>query len=221
MIAKFDEIYQKCHELSLLSRERLLALSEAVDYVARNQIPGGIVECGVYKGGSALCMLLTLEEIGDISRPIYLYDTFTGMSKPTEKDVDFKGDPALPRWEKLQKEGYNEWAYASQEEVINNLSISNYPKRQVLLVQGEVEKTLPSLTPDWIALLHLDLDFYGPTYCAMCHLFPRLIKGGVLIMDDYGHWRGTKEAVDQYLVETKTTLSLAKVDYTGYVGIKK
>ena len=94
MKVDFDKIYDKCSKLSLLSKERLLALSEAVDYVVRNNIPGGIVECGVYRGGSALCMLLTLEEIGDISRSIYLYDTFAGMSRPTEKDVDCEASAA-------------------------------------------------------------------------------------------------------------------------------
>jgi hypothetical protein len=86
---------------------------------------------------------------------------------------------------------------------------------------GKVEDTIPEQSPDKIALLRLDTDWYESTYHELVHLFPRLVKGGVLIIDDYGHWQGTRKAVDQYIRENNLQLFLHRVDYSGVIAIKQ
>ncbi|HYM86681.1 MAG TPA: TylF/MycF/NovP-related O-methyltransferase, partial [Pseudoxanthomonas sp.] len=74
--------------------------------------------------------------------------------------------------------------------------------------------------PECIALLRLDTDWYESTRHEMIHLFPRLCVGGVLILDDYGHWLGARRAVDEYLGEHNVPLFLQRIDYTGRYAVK-
>lgn len=87
-------------------------------------------------------------------------------------------------------------------------------------VKGKVEDTVPEKAPDRISLLRLDTDWYESTYHGLLHLYPRLSVGGVLIIDDYGHWAGAKKAVDQYLNENHLKLLLNRIDDTGRIGVK-
>jgi predicted kinase len=66
----------------------------------------------------------------------------------------------------------------------------------------------------------LDTDWYESTYHELVHLFPKLVKGGVIIIDDYGHWKGAREALDQYFKEQNVQILLNRIDYTGRIGIK-
>lgn len=97
---------------------------------------------------------------------------------------------------------------------------TGYPAENLRLVKGRVEDTLQGTIPDQIALLRLDTDWYESTYHELVHLYPRLVQGGVLILDDYGHWRGAREAVDQYFAENEICLLLHRVDYSCRIGVK-
>jgi hypothetical protein len=74
--------------------------------------------------------------------------------------------------------------------------------------------------PEQIAVLRLDTDFYESTRHELRHLYPRLVHGGVLIIDDYGHWAGARKAVDEYIAEEGIRLLLNRIDYTGRIAIK-
>jgi hypothetical protein len=87
-------------------------------------------------------------------------------------------------------------------------------------VKGKVEDTIPRAAPKQIALLRLDTDWYESTYHELKHLYPRLVPGGVLILDDYGHWEGARRAVDQYFEEERIRLFLHRIDYAGRLAIK-
>jgi hypothetical protein len=87
-------------------------------------------------------------------------------------------------------------------------------------VKGPVEETIPASVPERIALLRLDTDWYESTRHELIHLFPRLAAGGVLIVDDYGHWRGCRRATDEYFEQTGVHILLHRVDYTGVIGVK-
>ena len=113
-----------------------------------------------------------------------------------------------------------EWSYASIEEVQRNMWSTGYPKERMHFVKGPVESTIPEHAPEQIALLRLDTDFYESTRHELEHLFPRLVKGGVLILDDYGHWEGQRAAVDEYCKKKGIHLLLTRVDYTGRVAVK-
>jgi O-methyltransferase len=88
------------------------------------------------------------------------------------------------------------------------------------LVKGKVEDTVPKNAPEKIALLRLDTDWYESTRHELVHLFPRLVPGGVLIIDDYGHWQGARKAVDEYIAGNQVKILLNRVDYTGRIGVK-
>jgi hypothetical protein len=167
-----------------------------------------------------MLMAHTLLKLGDTSRKIYLYDTFTGMAKPSEKDVSILGRSALQDWHKFDKGDVNEWRCAFLEEVKNNIYSTGYPQENIILVKGLVEETIPAVLPEKIALLRLDTDWYESTYYELIHMYPVISPQGVLIIDDYGCWKGAKEAVDKYLEENNINILLNRIDYTGRIAIK-
>lgn len=218
--ALFMDIYARCKPYTMTSMERMYALYKATEYVVKNNIAGDVVECGVWKGGSAMLSALTLMKMGGSDRHIYLYDTYSGMSAPSHKDISYAGERADERWAEFNRDGHNEWCYSSLEEVRENLFSSGYPQNNIRFIKGQVEETLLSATPGQIAILRLDTDWYDSTHCELVHLFPKLSAGGVLIVDDYGHWKGAKEAVDRYFEEFNVKMLLNRIDYTGRIGIK-
>jgi hypothetical protein len=211
---EFKEIYQNVRPYTMTSIDRIWALHNAVKYVHNNKIEGDIVECGVWRGGSSMVSALTLLNNSDIQRSIYMYDTYEGMSEPTGEDVSVLGDTGEATWQ-----GINQ-CYADLEDVSTNIYGTGYPKDKIKLIKGKVEETIPNTIPDKISLLRLDTDWYESTYHELVHLFPRLVKGGVLIIDDYGHWQGARKAVDQYFEENNIPILLNWIDYTGRIAIK-
>ena len=219
--SEFVETYNKVRSYTMTSPERIFSLCEAVKYVQGNNIEGDIVECGVWKGGSMMAVADTLLGSGDTSKNLYLFDTFEGMPPPTENDVDIAGIAAetlLDSEDKSVEESV--WCRATLDIVKDALASTGYPDEKVHFVKGMVEQTIPRCIPDKIALLRLDTDWYESTKHEMEHLFPRLCKGGVLIIDDYGHWQGARKAIDEYLENNNVRILLNRIDYTGRIAVK-
>ena len=204
------------------SAERIIGVVNAAKYVAANKIPGAIVECGVWRGGSMMAAAAALLNVKDTSRDIYLFDTFEGMSEPTEKDVMFDGQKASSLLGSSErKEGIiNYWCVAGIEDVTRNVTSTGYPKEKLHFIKGKVEDTIPKHAPDQIALLRLDTDWYESTAHELEHLFPRVAPNGVVIIDDYGHWQGAREAVDEYFAKRKFKPLFNRQDYTGRLLVK-
>jgi O-methyltransferase len=219
MEPEFLNMYKLCKPFTMTSIERMYALYKAAIYVSMNTISGDIVECGVWKGGSVMLMAMTLLARGDV-RDIYLYDTFAGMSEPSEKDVDYMGNRAMDSWWGNGKNSQWGFTVVSLDDVRRNLALTQYPSDKLHYIEGKVEDTIPGVLPESAAVLHLDTDWYTSTYHEFKYLFPRLITGGVVIIDDYGHHKGAREATDRYLKEHSVPMLLHRVDYTGRVGIK-
>jgi hypothetical protein len=211
------EIIRAVRPWTMTSPERIYALIQAVRYVSENGIAGAIVECGVWKGGSMAAVAKTLLQTRDMSRDLYLFDTYEGMSEPTVNDVDYSGKQAKDVM--LENSGYR-CADAPLERVKEVLYGTGYPKGKIHFVSGKVEDTVPNAAPDMISLLRLDTDWYASTKHELVHLFPRLSKAGVLIIDDYGHWRGSREACDEYFAENRVPILLNRIDYTGRIALK-
>jgi predicted O-methyltransferase YrrM len=207
------EIIRAVEPYTMTSTERIHALIQAVRHIVRNRIPGDMVECGVWKGGSVMAMALTLLQLGDHDRSLYLFDTFSGMTTPTDRDVDFEGQQAQTILDEVRCE-------ASQQDVENAVFSTGYDREKIHFVGGRVEETIPAHAPELIALLRLDTDWYESTQHELLHLFPRLARGGVIIIDDYGHWRGARQAVDEYIAQNQIPLLLNRIDYTGRIGVK-
>lgn len=209
---------------TMTSLERVLASIQAASYVALNNIPGDVVECGVWRGGSSMAIARTLMEHNDTSRIIYCYDTFEGMTDPGGGDVDAwnrSADGLLEHAKRAEpKSDSLVWAYASIDDVRRNLGTVGYPMKNVVFVRGPVENTIPETLPRQISILRLDTDWYESTKHELEHLYPRLVSSGVLIVDDYGHWSGARKAVDEYFVKIGLPVFLHRIDYTGRMFVK-
>jgi hypothetical protein len=204
---------------TMTSPERLYAMIEAVRYVTRRGIPGDIVECGVWRGGSMMAAALTLKMLGSSERNLYLFDTFEGMPKPTDPDVRFNGESASPKFEEERTDNESsDWCRATLKDVRSGMESTEYPLSQTHFIKGMVERTIPHAAPKVISLLRLDTDFYESTRHELEHLYPRIAHGGVLILDDYGHWCGAKQAVDEYF--EREPVFLSRIDHTGRLAIK-
>lgn len=217
----FHDAYLASHRYTMTRVERMYALWLATRYVVEAGVPGAIVECGVWRGGSMMLVATALRQLAVSDRHLYLMDTFEGMPQPTSRDLPLTSRLSSSRlWARGRRADHNEWLFAGIAEVQANMGRTGYASDRVHLVKGRVEDTLPESGPDSIALLRLDTDFYDSTLHELRTLFPRLSPGGVLILDDYGYWRGAKEAADQYFRETGVRLLLLKVDIEGRVAIK-
>ncbi|WP_411079390.1 TylF/MycF/NovP-related O-methyltransferase [Streptomyces sp. cmx-18-6] len=212
------DIIRAVKPYSMTSPERLNAFILATRYIARHDIPGDIVECGVWRGGSMQACAKTLLSVGETERELYLFDTYEGMTPPTAEDLRRDGRPAQ---ELLDAQGRDRpiWAVASLEDVQAGFENVPYPKERVHYVQGRVEDTVPARAPEQIAILRLDTDWYASTKHELEHLYSRLVSGGVLLIDDYGYWQGSRQAVDEFLDKTGERLLLLRMD-EGRIAVK-
>jgi O-methyltransferase len=218
---EFWPLYHRCRAFTMTSPERLYALYQAVNYVVAREVRGDFVECGVWRGGSAMMIGLALLRHGIRDRKIVLYDTFEGMSDPTERDRNRSGVSAeqlLSDSDRSQTDGI--WCVSPLEEVKANLEGTGYPMEKICFVRGKVEETLPSQVPSAICMLRLDTDWYESTRHELLHLYPLLMQGGVLIIDDYGFWQGARKAVDEYFQEPGRAILLHRIDATGRIAIR-
>ncbi len=211
------EIIENVRPITLTSPERIYALIQASRYVSCTAIPGAIVECGVWQGGSMAAIARTLIHENDLSRDLYLFDTFKGMTEPGAYDLDLMGQHAL---KVLRRDPEILCAGAPLEGVKNVMYATGYPEEKIHFIQGRVEETIPAHAPDSIALLRLDTDWYESTQHELVHLYPRLSHGGVIVIDDYGHWQGCRRACDEYFEHNHVRIFLNRIDYTGRIAIK-
>ena len=210
------ELYKKVKDYTLVPVERCFTLYQTVKYILKNNIEGDLVECGVWKGGSSMLMAYILKDAGEAKRKIYLYDTFEGMTKPGEMD----GLEEKKQWEQGRvTDTLNNMCYSPIEEVKANMERTGYPAEKIIMVKGKAEDTLPGTLPSKISLLRLDTDWYESTKHELQHLYPLLVKNGVLIVDDYGAWQGARKAVDEYFKDIPNVF-LGRIDYTGRIVIK-
>ena len=217
---EMDEVQKKIiiksEKYSMTGRIRMSLLLKIIEHLNLKNIEGDIVECGVWKGGNLICAQEYLNYLKN-DKNIIGFDTFEGMNKESDHDVQIKqvklGDKEnfqyiyenriagrmMKSTDKLKDDGKNIWAYCSVENVLKNIE-KETPNNRIKLIKGPVEETLTNENnlPDKISLLRLDTDFYESTKIELEKLYPKLISGGFLIIDDYGHWKGAKKAVDDY-----------------------
>lgn len=206
-------IFSVVGDIAIASPEVIVTLARATTYVLHNDIPGAFVECGVYRGGSTMAAMLTCVFQGISNREFWLYDTFSGMPEPGDLDVYFDGRSAKDEWQqKMTSDGKSGWVASSLEETLANVTSTGYPSHLTRCIEGLVEETIPERTPDQIAFLRLDTDFYSSTKHELEHLFPRVSRGGVVLIDDYGAFKGAAKAVDEYFEREGLRIFLNRVD---------
>lgn len=219
----FLALYERCRAETMTSIERMYALYKAVEHVIATGIPGDFAECGVWRGRSAMMMALAARLFGDTSRTIWLYDTFAGMTWPSPRDVQaMTGKSAADiLGERERSEADPFWGMAPRGTVEENLIRTGYPSERLSLVEGDVLATLPAQAPPMLAILRLDTDWYDSTRHELECLYPRLSRGGVLIVDDYGYWTGAREAVETYFAAKGGQRPLLnRIDFTGRIAVK-
>lgn len=208
---------------TMTSPERLVAFSRAIDHIETHKISGDIVECGVWKGGTMMLAAQRLNHNHSQERNLYLFDTYEGLPDPTNLDKSISGvsaknylsqlKPADPGFEDLH-------CIASLDTVRNNLISTGYDPKKLHFIKGKVEETLPHDSIKKIAVLRLDTDWYQSTLHELRTLFDLVVSGGIIIIDDYGHWDGCRKAVDEFFAERNLKLFLHRIDYTGRLLVK-
>lgn len=193
----FDEAHTRVLAKTALSRERLEGLYRAVQTATAEGVPGDLVECGCFRGGSAAMLGLADES----ERHLWLFDTFEGMPEPGPEDP-----PAASR----QVGQYR----GSVEDVLGFLSACGLATRSTL-VKGDMRDTLPCPGLSQIAVLHLDCDWYESVKQGLACLYDLVVPGGFVQVDDYGHWAGARKATDEFFAAREIDPALEVLDYTG------
>jgi hypothetical protein len=193
-----NKVFSK--SLTMTSFESLCTLAIICKKLSSIGLEGDFVEAGVWRGGSSIIAKKFLQ--GD--RNFFLFDTYAGMTEPTDYDFRIGTEDSrstMLKWESEREPNHNNWVFASLNEVKRNFEDFQLLDSKVLFCKGDVRETLlTQKLPYSISLLRLDTDFYDSTLIEMQRLWPLLVSGGVLILDDYGHWDGARRAVDEYFL---------------------
>ena len=232
----FAHLFAQTRDYTMTSKEVMYCTYQAARYIEQRGIAGDLVECGVWRGGSALLAALTVKAIKsqsasvglqaaadslplgtDPARILWLYDTFEGMTAPTGRDIDIEGVKAETYLASYGDDG--KWCYADEADVRDVLHRNGVHGADFRLIKGDVVQTMKQHKPDRIALLRLDTDWYESTLAELEILYPLLAVGGVLIIDDYGHWEGARQAVDEYFRNNRAVL-MNRISYAVRVIVK-
>jgi hypothetical protein len=216
-------IIREVRPYTMTGAARVHSLIQAVRYIVENNIAGDIVECGVWKGGSMLAVIRTLQLLKAPARLLWLYDTYEGMPEPSAEDIGRDGKPALEQFGQYrdgEPEKGSQWCRSPFEEVQSVLAATGYPQDMIRMIKGKVEDTIPGEMPQHISILRLDTDWYASTKHEMDHLYPVLARHGVMIVDDYGCWQGSRKAVDEYKLANKIPLLLQRIDLSARITVK-
>jgi len=178
-------------------------------------LEGAFVECGVWRGGMAGVMAYVAEKAGS-RRKIWLLDSFEGLPEPTVKDgaraVRYASHKDSGRLAGIGK-------CVGTLEVVENVlfSVLGLDQRCIVLDKGWFQLTLPKAREriGTIALLRLDADRYESTKVCLENLYDQVISRGYVIIDDYGHWEGCREAVDSFLSDRQIDVRMVETDETG------
>jgi O-methyltransferase len=182
---------KKIEKYTMVGHNRLYDLFDLVTEVEKKNLPGAVVECGVWKGGAAAVMGAVIKQFG-YQRRMWLFDSFAGLPEPTVAD----GAAARAQYKKDR-------GLSSVEDVKIALRQLSVDQDLVSIVPGWFADTLPSSVDKikQIALLRLDCDWYESTKTCLNNLYQLVVPGGYIVVDDYGSWAGARKAVDEFLKE--------------------
>ena len=181
---------------------RLVALYKLSEEINQRSMPGDIVECGVYNGGSAAIMA-SLCEKSPVSRNVWLFDSFEGLPKPTDEDG-------------AEAPAYEGWCHGDLSKVREVLRKLHIPESRVHIVKGWFQDTFPKVEIPKIAILHIDADWYESVKLCLEKFYDSVPPGGYIVLDDYGDWEGCRIATDEFLSKRAPDVKLIQVDYTGF-----
>jgi hypothetical protein len=209
----------------MVPAEHLDFLQTIIKNINDESILGDIVECGVWKGGCSMWMMICQKKY-NMDRTFYLYDTFDGMTFPdSNKDakeaVDIYNNINQGKYEREYDQWHqeNKWAYAPIDLVKKNINLTFYDETKIVYVIGDVCTTLNTTVPLEISILRLDTDWYNSTKKELDVLFPLVAKKGYIIIDDYYAWKGSKTATDEFLKINKGKITVIDTKTTGGIFV--
>jgi hypothetical protein len=205
---------QNYQKYTKASEARLQAMRDCLLAIEREGLAGDVVECGVWRGGNIILARKLAPE-----RVCWLFDTFAGMTEPTEVDRKPNGARALDSFR--LKTASRPWAAVPLDEVRSYFAeTETLDDERLRFIVGPVEQTLRDTAhlPERIALLRLDTDWHASTKIELEILYPRLTPGGMLIVDDFGHWLGARKAVEDYFAGS--LVKIEPIDDTGVLIVK-
>lgn len=211
---------------SMTGFERMFFLIKELKQIELDNVEGDFVECGVWRGGNLILFQKMIEKLNLNNRKIFAYDTFSGMNQPGQSDFNINNESANDIMNLLKKKRVDPekniiFAKCDLESVKKNYEMYTEKNNNLICIKGEVEKTLKveENLPSKISLLRLDTDWYQSTKIELEVLFPLLSNNGILIIDDYGYWKGSKKAVDEYFKDKN--INLFKIDFTSRYLFKR
>lgn len=216
----FIEFISK-NELSMCSKEKLVSTLLSCKNVVKNNISGDFVECGVWRGGNSLIAAFIFNKYQS-NKKIYLFDTFEGMTPPTEDEFHLLSKKKSINTFQEYKNKSIQWCGASIDEVKKNFKNLNLLNENIIFIKGDVSQTLMKYNKNIqkISVLRLDTDFYESTKIELKYLYPKVETSGLIILDDYGHWSGSKKAVDEFFEVNNIHPFLIPIDYAARIMIK-
>jgi O-methyltransferase len=216
-----QKLLEELAGFSMLPPSRLLDAYRSAEQAAKRHPSASIVEFGVYRGGALAAMAYGASLTGCFSGPVIGFDTFEGhTAAPLPHEVDLHGNLQKPIFDQKQSKG-EAWADCDLDSVLRNFSsIASGIQASLTspdLIKGDACDTAAQLTglcPNGISLLRLDMDWYEPTQAALTAALPLLRSNAILIVDDYGHHSGVKDAIDQFLSDLKIPFDSSMTDYS-------
>ena len=197
---------------TMIGMQRLTSLQHCVETVLAEDIPGDLVECGVWRGGACILMRAVLAAYGDETRCVWLADSFEGLPRPDA--ANYKADKGIRSDLAAGILGVPE------AEVRANFQRYGLLDDQVRFLPGWFKDTLHDAPIDRIAVLRLDGDLYESTIQALDALYPRLSPGGFCIIDDYHAMKPCEQAVTDYRAKHGVSGEIVEIDGTGVLWRK-
>ena len=198
-----DGLDWPCFGYTMIGHKRLENIQLLIEDILKNNIQGDVIECGAWRGGSAIFMRAILKRYGVTDRIVWVADSFEGMPKPK---VDINA--ADMGWDY----SHVEYLKVSLDQVKANFAKFDLLDNQVRFLKGWFCDTLPTTPIERIALLRLDGDLYESTMDCLKALYRRLSPGGYVIIDDYNAWEPCKKAVTDFRNEHEITAEMNKID---------
>jgi hypothetical protein len=206
-------MFFKASPYTMASIERLVNAYDLCVRAQNENVPGALVECGVWRGGCSGAMAYAGRKS---NRLVHLFDSFEGLPEPVSAldgalSVEYSANHASGELKPIGQ------CVAPMEDVRTLLSILRIDFSKVVFHKGWFQDTLPADAPSIgsIAVLRLDGDWYESTKICLNYLYDKVSPGGYVIIDDYGHWEGCKRAIDEFFQVKRISPELIYVDYTG------
>lgn len=228
LLAEANETIRVIRSHTMLPYRRLVTLYQQAVFCEATNLPGSFVECGVWKGGAVGLMALANLRHGSTRRHLHLFDSFEGLPEP-DQSVD--GQRATEFAQRVGGGvGGKLVALEGAFEGVGTLEVNQelleqtigYPPEYLHYHKGWFQDTLPEQAADVgeIAILRLDGDWYSSTKLCLMHLYEKVVRGGFVVLDDYGWFEGSKKAVDEFMEREGVKAFLNHIDNAGRYWIK-